>query len=340
MRKIINIISGKGGTGKTLLTAVIAETLANKGKTVLVIDLDVFVRGLTALLYFRKNETIKITKDNEWSVSDFFKHKGCKEYSNNISICRYLSFDVCPSVTKVNDILNFKDIMPDSTEEANEILVAMLNCIPEKYEYIFFDNRAGFDELINATHQISDFSLCVEEDDAISKITSDNLIAQLREEWVNKPIFRIRNKARRAQKEHDFYGIEYIGSIPFDTDVLDSFGAPNFWDNIGKSLYKEYLIRSWNILVKKMDLDGCIEEKRMSPIGIQKIEDYISMFSSNNRIIFIYGIIITLLSFYLIFNESNFFEMILHDPRQLLGLFMSIFGILMITFSVFSNNRK
>ena len=78
MRIIINVISGKGGTGKTLLTAVMAELLANAGADVLAIDMDVFVRGLTALLYFHKNEVINITKKNEWPISAFFKNKSKK----------------------------------------------------------------------------------------------------------------------------------------------------------------------------------------------------------------------------------------------------------------------
>ena len=201
MRIIINVISGKGGTGKTLLTAVMAELLANAGADVLAIDMDVFVRGLTALLYFHKNEVINITKKNEWPISAFFKNKSNMVKEKEIAICKYRSFDVIPSVAKVNEILCFSDIMPNSINEANEILKAILQYIPEKYDYVFLDSRAGFDELIAATHQISNFSLCVEEDDDISRITSDNLIKQLKEADVGKPVFRIINKARIMQKD-------------------------------------------------------------------------------------------------------------------------------------------
>ena len=48
--KIINLVSGKGGTGKSLLTAVLGRALAREGLNVLIIDLDIFVRGLTILL--------------------------------------------------------------------------------------------------------------------------------------------------------------------------------------------------------------------------------------------------------------------------------------------------
>ena len=48
--KVINLVSGKGGTGKSLLTAVLGRALAREGLNVLIIDLDIFVRGLTILL--------------------------------------------------------------------------------------------------------------------------------------------------------------------------------------------------------------------------------------------------------------------------------------------------
>ena len=49
--KIINIISGKGGTGKSLITAVLGRLLAQEGASVLLIDYDMFVRGLTHFFY-------------------------------------------------------------------------------------------------------------------------------------------------------------------------------------------------------------------------------------------------------------------------------------------------
>lgn len=340
MQKIINVISGKGGTGKTLLTAVIAELLSNKGYKVLVIDLDVFVRGLTTLLYFQKNQTLKIAKEDELTVADFFKFKGEQGYGRKLSICRYRAFDVAPSVPYVNETLIFKDIMPNSVDEAISILNALLNYIPNEYEFVFLDSRAGYDELISATHHVSDFSLCVEEADNISRSTSENLIAQLKKDDLRKQIFRVTNKAREIYNEQDSLGFENIGSIPFDTDVLNSFGTKNFWNEVGRSLYKDSLVKSWNLLANKMDLDVRLEEKRTGPLGMQKVEKRISMLSTFSRINFIYGIIIVILSFYLMFYESGFYASLMRDPKQLFGVCMSIFGILMIVFSVFHNNRK
>ena len=50
MRKIILVASGKGGTGKTSLTAAVGTALAGLGKKVLVVDGDCGLRNLDLVL--------------------------------------------------------------------------------------------------------------------------------------------------------------------------------------------------------------------------------------------------------------------------------------------------
>jgi septum site-determining protein MinD len=69
---IINISSGKGGSGKTLLASVLAEFLSSRRIRVLLVDLDIFARGLTALLYFRTPDQLRLIETGELAVSDIF----------------------------------------------------------------------------------------------------------------------------------------------------------------------------------------------------------------------------------------------------------------------------
>lgn len=341
MRKIINVVSGKGGTGKTLFCAVLADMLGNSGARVLSVDLDVFVRGLTTLLYFQKNETIRITEPGEVSVSDLFrnidKHTILDE-NKCISICRYRSFDVLPSVSKVDEILNFKDIMPNSINDAQRILQALISSIPEKYDYVFLDSRAGYDELIAATHMISDFSICVEEDDNISMVTSDNLIAQLKTD-CNTPVLRIRNKVRHydRKKNSTSQGISFVGSIPFDADVMNSFGTDSFWVDINRSVYKEAVCEAWNNLAKKMELATQLKSFRVSPLGNSKIERRLSILSISKRISFIYGLIFVMLGWYLTLEGEIFLDMLQRDPVRIMGIASCVVGVLLVTMSVTNN---
>ena len=49
MGELIAVVSGKGGTGKTSVTAAVASALARSGKRVLCIDCDVGLRIWTSL---------------------------------------------------------------------------------------------------------------------------------------------------------------------------------------------------------------------------------------------------------------------------------------------------
>ena len=340
MRKVINVISGKGGTGKTLLTAVLADMLGSQGVSVLVVDLDIFVRGLTALLYFQNNGSLKIVESDEKTVSDFFKNRfDCIDINRATAISRYRCFDVLPSVASVNDILEFKDIMPNSIEDANKVLSNLLESIPDVYEYIFLDSRAGYDELIAATHQISDFSLCIEEDDDISMITSENLITQLKID-NDQQILRIKNKTRQIDSKSGSMGLTFAGSIPFDSDVMNSFGTPHFWDDISRSLYKEALATTWNSVAKKMRLGTYLPEgKRVSPLGSTRLERRLSMFSSVNRVLYVYGIIITVLSSLVAIGGANLIHDMLIDPIRLSGLILSVLGLLLVIGSTINNKK-
>ncbi|MDC5704754.1 ParA family protein [Vibrio europaeus] len=307
--KIINVISGKGGTGKTLLTAVLADMLGNEGYSVLVIDLDVFVRGLTSLLYFHKKETIQLTQENKMSVAEYFIDKGDVDISgkSKFSIERYRSFDVLPSVSRVDEILNFKDIMPDNKSEARDIVSSMLKTIDKDYDFIILDSRAGYDELISATHYLSDLSICVEEEDDISKITSDNLVKQL-EEDADVPIFRVTNKARAISSEKDLSGsgIEHLGKVPFDMDVMESFGTFHFWDDISRTLYKASLARAWNLLSSKLRLEKPVSQTRMSVVGSEKLEKRLQFVTLRDRISLLYSVLITIIGLvYGVFGQEG-----------------------------------
>lgn len=151
MRTIINIASGKGGTGKTLFAATLAEALGNIGVSVLVVDMDIFVRGLTALLYFHKREALNLAPEERLSVSDLFTEKieeSKQAGERMLGISRYRSFDVLPAVKRIDENLSYKDLLPDTRDEAKAVINHLLNTIPSEYEIVLLDSRSGYDELI------------------------------------------------------------------------------------------------------------------------------------------------------------------------------------------------
>ena len=341
--KVINIVSGKGGTGKTLLTAVLAETLGNEDCKVLVVDLDVFVRGLTSLLYYHKKEKVQLCADDELTIAEFFMTKGDTLTSGKtkLAISRYRSFDVTPSVSRVDELLLFSDLMPDDKIEAKEIISNLISLIPDDYDYVFFDSRAGYDELIAASHFYSDITICVEEEDNISKITTDNLIKQMQED-CDSPIFRLINKSSASGDEFSQNSVSHIGKIPFDMDVMRSFGKEGFWNEISKTLYKNSLSIAWNNLANKMDLLPRIKLTRVSPVGSGYIEKQLQFFSLKDRVIILYGIALGFLGvLYPLYNIGMIKELF-SNKGFILNIASSIMGLLSfaITFSIILKNRK
>lgn len=340
----INIASGKGGTGKTLMSSVLAEMLGNHGVRTLVVDLDVFVRGLTALLYFHKQEALRLIDKEEISVADIFTQYDSSDLDRKeLGISRYRSFDVLPSVTRIDEILNYNDIAPDTKEVAENMLLYLLGKISGKYNVIILDSRSGYDELVAATHKISSVTIVVEEDDDISKVTSDNLVRQLQND-SDTPLFRIINKARgintKEDLEKEIKGISNLGVIPFDIDVMNSFGAATFWEDISRSLYKFSLAQTWNRLNQKMQIGYEIGLERFSPLPSEKLEKRISFLATRDRILFSYGLLLGAIGFLLALFGGNGLEYLVKSPIEYMSIILGFAGMSIALGVILKGNKK
>ena len=342
--KILNIASGKGGTGKTLFCAILADLLGNRGLNILIVDFDFFVRGLTTLLYFHKKEALFLVDSEQITVSDLFVNKNCNKEINHLElgISRYRSFDVLPAVSRVDELLNYDDIMPDNLNIAEELIEKLISKIPEKYDLVIFDSRSGYDELIAGIHNKSSLTLCIEEEDQISRITADNLIKQL-QKGSNTPILRLINKARNIESQEDLEkskrSINEIGPIPFDIDVLKCFGEQNFWEIISPSLYIAGAIKSWNKLCVKMSYNFELKDNRVRPLPSRILENKLSLFGRYERVFLVYGIFTSIFGLFLSISGTNFLYILRQEPIRLGGIGIGIAGILMVI-SILLKSKK
>ena len=78
MGQVVAVISGKGGTGKTSLTAGIAACLAAEGQQVLCIDCDIGLRNLDISLGLSEEAVIPFTAvmDGDCTLGDAVEHPG------------------------------------------------------------------------------------------------------------------------------------------------------------------------------------------------------------------------------------------------------------------------
>ena len=397
---IFNIVSGKGGTGKTLLCTVLAEMLGNSGSKVVVIDMDFAVRGLTALLYYYMGETYNIVPDEKICTYDYFesdsisdtesksrqKHKSIlykkkvsddyfesdniddtesksnqrrksilykSKFSNklrnamlNLGIAIYRSFDVVPAVSRINKIIRLNPELNES--EYFDKVKCLISFLTEELEYshIIFDCRAGYD-LLNATlHEESDITICVQEEDEISNITTSNLIRQF-ENDSNKPIYNLINKARFSDESYDpnkFFlrkDITYLGSIPFDLDVMKNFGKSYFWNKVVYTLYYQSVANIWNNLAARLNLNERIDNQRISPFGYDKFESRLGMFSSKDRLLLAFSFIISILGLTIGFlGTEGLRTIILKNYEQVFSFLIGISGIILSIYTILKAKNR
>ena len=201
------------------------------------------------------------------------------------------------------------------------------------------DSRAGYDELIAATHIKSDVTISVEEPDDISKITSDNLVDQLRKD-SDTPLFRLTNKARNSQNLNDRKSVTDLGSIPFDMDVLKSYGSIDFWETIQQSMYRYHLAQCWNRLAAKMNLSISVREPRISPMINQRIERKLGVYSLIDRVFLLYGLIALVLGTVLVITGKDFSRIFYESEERHIGLLAMFMGIFMVSWVTIIRKRR
>lgn len=263
---LINVVSGKGGTGKSLLTAVLARMVAQEGAKVLVVDFDLFVRGLSHFYYLFSKEKRKITSD--LTVADFYGltdesfHKSSYEFAKE----RFYEVDILPAVGEIEAQLNYLDIESDTVHKTNHLLMILKDT---DYDYIFIDNRAGVDELILETSRVCDITISVSESDPISKTTNENLLRHLNTSKSGK-VYTIINKMKFMRSFDDYQDamerissdFNVVGQIPFDVDLFEKFGSDRFWDSANTTRYAYALAETWNKLSNREDMPHKINMKR------------------------------------------------------------------------------
>ena len=348
MTTYINVVSGKGGTGKTLLCAILAELLGNQNVSVLVVDMDIFVRGLTTLLYFQKNESLNLSNKRELTISDIFygRRKNSNNKEHSLATHKYRSFEIVPAVSKINELFDLEKEMIFDFDYNERIFNEIKFLIGEsKYDYVFFDCRAGYDNLVSTIHRYSDITICVQEEDEISDVTANNLIRQLERDSSRKSIFRITNKARNISSFEDLEqkghkGIDSLGCIPFDMDVMNSFGKKSFWDDISRSLYKSAVAETWNRLAMKEELGHNLFYKRYSPLVSEKIEMSFGMIGQSQRLFAALGLILGICGLLFPLFGKQIMYTFMEYPEFLISIVISIMGFTMFILSFVSKIKR
>ncbi|MEI6138440.1 MAG: ParA family protein [Mariniphaga sp.] len=219
--KTISFISAKGGSGKTIIIASIANFLGNLEKRVLIIDSDGSTNGMT-LFYLKE---IKSFAENN---KDCF---GVLEDSFDINSVKYtpISSEVF-LLPATYEFLNTDNFSAHSFEQhLSSIIQYHKHSINDTYDYILIDSQAGADihSEIVIKETISDEVIIVSELDPISAAGIERLKGLFPKDLIYNRTWILLNKILPEfayQSNTDFLEINrYLPPIIWTADVVRKY---------------------------------------------------------------------------------------------------------------------
>ena len=153
----LTIASGKGGVGKTCISANLAYVFSKFGRTLLV-DLDMQNQGCTSLL--AKSEDI--IADSIFSILSDETNNNITTHRlrDNLNFLPAISFESPPTQVQILDVLH--------SASMSEALTRFVASVSTLYDYIIFDCHGGIDELSRAAFFHSTETLVVTEPDGVT----------------------------------------------------------------------------------------------------------------------------------------------------------------------------
>ncbi len=209
MGEVIVVTSGKGGVGKTTITANLSISLAKKGKKVLAIDTDIGLRNLDVVM----------------GLENYITYNLVDVVEGNCRLSQALIRDRIVSNLYLLPSAQTRD--KDSvTPEQMKKLVEQLK---EDFDFIFIDCPAGIEQGFKNAIAAAGKAIVVTTPEVSAIRDADRVIGLLEKDGIS-PIHLIVNRIRpdlirkgdMMSKEDvsEILGVEIIGSFNDDTDVV------------------------------------------------------------------------------------------------------------------------
>jgi len=223
-------ISGKGGSGKTTLAAMIIRFLlaqANR-KAVLAVDAD-------------PNSCLGVMLGVQpaGTVADIREDARAKPPSNaGIDKVRSIEYSIHRAITEAEgfDLLTMgRPEGPSCYCAVNNMLRKFLDELSSQYQFVIIDNEAGMEHLSRRTTNDVDLLCIVAEQTSLGALTARRIfdlakqlpivVKQIGIIWNKSrapfPVPRVPNDERRATS-NELNGIDIFGYIPYDKAVSDA----------------------------------------------------------------------------------------------------------------------
>lgn len=206
MSTAIVVTSGKGGTGKTSLTAGVSSCLAALGNKVLCIDMDIGLRNLDISLGMTDRALMDFTDVLEGRCS-------LERAAARHSVIKGLSLLTAPL-----------SLPPGITEGR---MAPFIQAAKEQYDYILMDSPAGLGEGFRLAVCGGDRAIVVSNTDTSALRDAQRVVARLSNELPRIHLVMNRIQPKLLRQLHttiddamDAAGLPLLGVVPEDSQVM------------------------------------------------------------------------------------------------------------------------
>ena len=226
MGTIITILSGKGGVGKTTITALLGAALAKQGHKVLITDADMGMRDLD-LVIGRENDVL-------YNVVDVQRDKENLEHAI-ISVSSNLDFLAASQQESWEDVKRKK-------------YGKLIKKLAESYDYVLLDSPAGIGRGIDILVEIADRLIVVTQPTWVALRNAGRIFQMLSEQRKFDSVVVFNNM--KTDLPDDFnvismmynVGAEYVGAVLPHCPALENAAQdgllPVFYDSVYSDLFK------------------------------------------------------------------------------------------------------
>ncbi|MBE5801482.1 MAG: septum site-determining protein MinD [Clostridiales bacterium] len=214
------ILSGKGGVGKTMLTASLGIALARRGLKCCCMDADIGLRDLDLMLGMENNVV--------FDVLDVAR-QDCKLKYALLQHGQYENLTLLPAAQNASS----RDLNADAYQE-------VVKKLKKKAAYVFADAPAGVERGVRNLLPASDYSILVTTPDDVSMRDAERVLALLDEKHKPRPMLVVNRVVPSLVASGEMYSpqtvantldVPLLGYVPEDTAVISALGRhENFMD--------------------------------------------------------------------------------------------------------------
>lgn len=204
MSTVIAVTSGKGGTGKTTVTAGVASALSRLRRRVLCIDMDIGLRNLDISLGLSDRALM--------DFSDVLAGRCSLERA-------VVSRPDLPGLFLLTAPLSLEETVTQAQ------MKTLLSRAREDYDYVFLDSAAGLGSAFRLACGSADRVIVVSTSDASSLRDAQRTVAALRQQTVHLVVNRVQPKLLKKLRvtiddAMDTAGLPLLGVVPEDPNVM------------------------------------------------------------------------------------------------------------------------